>query len=127
LLMFGTYIHENYGSRYYGKAVNIARRVRAAYDQVLAKYDLLLMPTTPMRATPLPKPDASREEYVARAFEPITNTGPFDMTHHPAMSIPCGMIDGLPVGMMLVGRHYDEPTIYAAADAFAESADWRTL
>jgi amidase len=126
-LMLGTYIHEKYGSRYYGKAINLARRVRSAYDQVLARYDLLLMPTTPMRATPLPDPAASREEYVARAFEPVTNTGPFDITHHPAMSIPCGMIDGLPVGMMLVGRHYDEPTIYGAAAAFAELADWHKL
>jgi amidase len=63
-LMFGTYVRENYGSRYYGKAINIVRWLRAAYDEVLAKYDLLLMPTTPMKATPLPKPDASREEYV---------------------------------------------------------------
>ena len=55
-LMLGTYVHDNYGSRYYGKAINIARRLRAAYDEVLAKYDLLLMPTTPMKATPLPKP-----------------------------------------------------------------------
>jgi amidase len=64
LLMFGTYVHENYGSRYYGKAVNIVRRLRAAYDNVLANCDLLLMPTTPMKATPLPQPDATREEYV---------------------------------------------------------------
>jgi len=68
-LMWGTYVRENYGSRYYGKAINIVRRLRAAYDEVLAKYDLLLMPTTPMKATPLPKPDASREIYVERALE----------------------------------------------------------
>ena len=126
-LLFGTYIRENYGSRHYGKAINLARRVRAVYDDVLAQYHLLLMPTTPMKATPLPKPGASREEYVARAFEPIANTAVFDITHHPAMSIPCGMIDGLPVGMMLVGRHFDEPTIYRAAEAFEKSADWKKL
>jgi amidase len=54
-LMFGTYVRENYGSCYYGKAINIVRRLRTAYDEVLAKYDLLLMPTTPMKATPSPK------------------------------------------------------------------------
>ena len=43
-----------------------------------------------------------------RALEMITNTAPFDITHHPAMSLPCGMVDGLPVGLMLVGRHFDE-------------------
>ena len=45
----------------------------------------------------------------------ITNTAPFDITHHPAMAIPCGMSDGLPVSLMLVGKHWDEPTIYRAA------------
>ena len=44
----------------------------------------------------------------------IGNTAPFDLTHHPAMSLPCGMVDGLPVGLMLVGKHFDEPTIYRA-------------
>jgi amidase len=126
-LMLGTYVRENYGSRYYGKSINIVRRLRAAYDQVLAKYDLLLMPTTPMKATPIPGPGSSREEHVARALEMLTNTAPFDLTHHPAMSIPCGMIDGLPAGLMLVGRHFDEPSIYRAAEAFELSADWKTM
>ena len=99
----------------------------AAYDAVLKDYDLLLLPTTPMKATPLPAANASREEYVARAFEMITNTAPFDITHHPAMSLPCGMVDGLPVGLMLVGRHFEESTIYRAAHAFEQSGDWKKM
>jgi len=54
MLMFGTYINDNFGPRYYGKALNISRRLTAVYDKVLEGYDLLLMPTTPMKATPLP-------------------------------------------------------------------------
>jgi amidase len=127
MLMFGTYINNNFGPRYYGKALNISRRLTAAYDKVLARYDLLLMPTTPMKATPLPAPGASREEQIGRAFEMITNTAPFDISHHPAMSLPCGMVDGLPIGLMLVGRHFDEPTIYRAAHAFEQSGDWKTM
>src|SRR5207302_1597856 len=126
-LMFGTYILNQHGSRYYGKAMNIARRLTAAYDRVLGDHDLLLMPTTPMKATPLPGPQASREEYVQRALEMIGNTAPFDVTHHPAMSVPCGMVDGLPAGMMLVGKHFDEPTIYRAAQAFEQSGDWKKM
>jgi amidase len=124
-LLLGTYAREYYGSRYYGKAVNIVRRLRAAYDQELARYDLLLMPTLPVKATPLPGPEASREEYIQRALEMIGNTSPFDLTHHPAMSIPCGMVDGLPVGLMLIGKHFEEPTIYRAAYAFEQSGDWK--
>jgi amidase len=126
-LMLGTYIRERHGSRYYGKGVNIVRRLTAAYEEVLSRYDLLLMPTTPMKATKLPEPGAPREEIVARALEMITNTSPFDLTHHPALSLPCGMIDGLPAGLMLVGKHFDEPTIYRAAYAFEQSGDWRSL
>ena len=53
------------------------------------------------------------------------NTAVFDTTHHPALSVPCGRIDGLPVGMMLVGRHFDEATLYRLAHAFEQAGDWR--
>src|SRR5260370_28514223 len=88
-LMLGPYINNAFGPRYYGKAVNISRRLTAAYDKALESYDLLLLPTTPMKATPLPAPNASREDYVSRALEMIANTAPFDISHHPAMSLPC--------------------------------------
>ena len=127
MMMFGTYINNIFGSRYYGKAMNISRRLRAAYDAVLADADLLLMPTTPMKAMPLPGPDASREERMAHSMQMIVNTAPFDISHHPAMSLPCGLVDGLPAGMMLVGRHFDESTIYRAAFAFEQSGDWRKM
>jgi amidase len=52
---------------------------------------------------------------------------PFDITHHPAMSVPCGMIAGLPVGMMLIGKHWNESTIYRAAHAFEQSGDWKSM
>jgi amidase len=125
--MFGTYIRKYHGSRYYGKAMNITRLLTAAYDAVLEDYDLLMMPTTPIKATPLPAPDASREEYVQRALEMISNTAPFDITHHPAMAIPCGMSKGLPVSMMFVGRHFDESTIYQAAHGFEQGAKWKKM
>jgi amidase len=121
----GVYIKKYFGTRYYGKAMNITRRLTAAYDEVLNKYDLLLMPTLPMKPTPIPPADAPRELYVQRALEMLGNTAPFDVTHHPAMTLPCGMIDGLPVGVMLVGKHFDEPTIYRAAYAFEQAVDWK--
>jgi amidase len=107
--------------------MNVTRRVTAAYDEVLKKYDLLLMPTLPMKPTPLPPADAPRELYVQRALEMIGNTAPFDITHHPAMTLPCGLIDGLPVGLMLVGKHFDEPSIYRAAYAFEQTEDWKKM
>jgi len=125
--MLGTYIRNRYGLRYYGKGVNLSRRLAGEYDTVLKECDLLLLPTVPLKATPLPGPDASREEYVQRALEMIGNTAPFDITHHPAMSVPCGMGGGLPIGMMLVGKRYDEAAIYRAAYAFEQAEDWTRL
>lgn len=125
--LLGTYVRRQHGSRYYGKAINLVRRLTAAYDAALKGCDLLLMPTTPIKASKLPEPGAAREEIVARALEMISNTAPFDLTHHPAMAVPCGMSDGLPVSVMLIGRHFDEPTLYRAAHAFEQSEDWTSL
>jgi amidase len=127
LTMLGIYIKKHYGSRYYGKAVNVVRRIAQAYDAVLAAHDLLLLPTMPMKPTPLPPADAPRELYFQRALEMIGNTCPFDITHHPAMTVPCGLVDGLPIGTMLVGKHYDEATIYRAAYAFEQAGDWKKM
>lgn len=85
------------------------------------------MPTLPLKATKLPPPGAPQADIIARAFEMIANTAPFDATGHPAMSLPCGMSEGLPIGLMLVGRHFDEATIYRAAYAFEQAHDWQTL
>ena len=57
----------------------------------------------------------------------LGNTSPADVTHHPAMNVPCGMVDGLPVGMMLVGRRFDEATVLTAAAAFERIGDWKDM
>ena len=116
-----------YRGRYYAKCQNLSRRLCAAYDSVLADHDLLLMPTLPLKATKLPEPGDPAGDVFARAFEMLANTAPFDVTGHPSMAVPCGMSDGLPVSMMLTGRHYDETTIYRAAHAFEQSGDWTAM
>ena len=126
-MLAGEYFTKHYRGHYYAKAQNLSRKLRAAYDAELSKYDLLLMPTLPMKATPIPPTNAPRELYIQRAFEMVGNTAPFDATGHPAMSIPCGMVEGLPVGMMLIGKHYDESTIYRAAHAFEQAGDWKKM
>jgi amidase len=125
--LVGTYVTQRQGMRHYGKAVNASRRVRAAYDAALAEVDLVLAPTLPIKATPLPGPDAGRVEKVDRAMEMFANTVAADITHHPSMSIPCGLREGLPVGVMLTAKHFDESSIYRAAHAFEQSQDWRSM
>ncbi|MEO5760334.1 MAG: amidase [Mesorhizobium sp.] len=126
-MFVGEYMQTHYRGRFYAKAQNLSRLLRATYDAAFKTYDLLLMPTVPMTAPPLPPPDAPLALHIQRAFEMIPNTSAFDASGHPAMSVPCGMVGGLPVGMMLVGRFYEESTIYRAAHAFEQSGDWRKM
>jgi amidase len=123
----GEYFIRQYRGHFYAKAQNLGRLLRKAYDDVLARHDLLLMPTLPMKATPLPPTNAPLALWCQRGFEMLPNTSPFDVTGHPAISVPCGMSAGLPIGMMLVGKHYDETTIYRAAHAFEQAGDWRNF
>jgi amidase len=111
---------ENYDGHYYAKAQNLARGLKETYDKALSEADLLVMPTTPMKARPLPAADAGLIEKVARSMESVANTCPFDVTGHPALNVPCGLSDGLPVGMMLVGRHWDDATVLRAGHAFEQ-------
>ena len=124
-MFIGQYYLKHHRGHYYAKAQNLSRQLREEFDRVLGACDLLLMPTLPMKATPLPPRDASLALYCQRAFEMLPNTAPFDVTGHPAMSVPCGMSDGLPVGMMLVGGKWREAAIYRAAAAFEQAGDWR--
>jgi len=126
-MLLGQYFTKHYRGHFYAKAQNLNRKLRAAYDAALANYDLLLMPTLPMKATPIPPADAPRDLIIQRAFEMVNNTAPFNATGHPAMSIPCGMSGGLPIGLMLIGKYYDESTIYRAAAAFEGVGDWTKM
>jgi amidase len=117
VFLLGEHMNARYHGRYYAKAQNLLKTVTKAYDEILDRYDLLLMPTTPMKAPLLPQADAPIEIVVQRAYETHGNTAIFDATGHPAISLPCGVSEGLPIGLMMVGKHHDEPTLYRAARA----------
>lgn len=125
-MFVGEHFQRQYRGRFYGKAQNIMRRCNERYLEALKQYDLLLMPTLPIKPQEHPPADCSLSLYVQRAFEMVPNTAPFN-GGLPAMSIPCGFSKGLPIGMMLVGPHYGEMKIYQAAHAFEQSGDWRDM
>jgi amidase len=127
VLLMGEYLKRFYHGRYYAKAQNLRQVLRQSYDEVLKDFDLLAMPTIPFRATPIPAPGCSREDYVGRALDMVANTCPFDASGHPAMNVPCGMEGGLPIGLMLVGRRHAEASILRAARAFEKLGDWKEM
>ena len=124
-MLIGQYGVARYQGRYYAKAQNLVRKAKAAYDQALEKYDVLVMPTIPMVPQALPDADASITASVKAAFEMLANTSAQDITGHPALSMPVGMIEGLPTGMMLVGPYYGEAKLYQTAAAFEAARNWR--
>ena len=75
----------------------------------------------------MPPADCSLEDYFSAAEDMIGNTCQFNVTGHPVINIPCGMEDDLPIGLSLVGRHFDEATIISAAEAFEKIGDWKTM
>ena len=125
-VLMARYLTEEVGMHYYARALNVTRQLRAAYERALEGVDLLVLPTAPTKAHKLPEPDTSREEHMAPGFAPITNTAPFNPTGFPAMSVPVALSDGLPVGLMIVGRHGAERDIYRLAHAIEQASDWRT-
>ena len=120
VVLLGEYLHREYGGRHYAKGQNLAHTLRQAYDRALEEVDVLVMPTLPLRPTLIPPPTVSREEYCARALEMIPNTAPFDVTGHPAGTVPCQPPGTLPVGMMIIGRQFADAQVLRVAGAFEE-------
>lgn len=121
VLLAGRHAMGNHHGKHYAMAQNLAPRLRAAYDEQLDRFDVLVMPTTPMRATVLPAPDAPLDEQLGRGLEMLGNTAPFNVTGHPACSVPAGVSGGLPVGLMVIGKHDDDATVLRVAHAIEQA------
>lgn len=96
----------------------LRRRLRAQYDEALRHHDVLIMPTVPFLPHRLPTESLPVGEYRRLAFEMHDNNCATNLTGHPAVSVPCAVINGLPVGMMLIGRHLDDLELLAIAMRF---------
>ena len=124
-ILLGRHAAQTRSGYYYGKVQNTRRRLRAAYDAVLADHDLLIMPTSPNRAPPVPASDAPLADLLDHCWNMAGNTAPFNLTGHPALSLPCAVSDGRPIGLQIVGSHGDEATIYRLAHGFERAIDWQ--
>jgi amidase len=121
VLLAGRYTLDGYQGKHYAMARNLVPQLRAAYDEALSRYDVLVMPTTPIQASVLPAPDAPREEIIARALEMIANCCPLDVSGHPACTVPAGLVNGLPTGMMIIGKRFDDATVLRVAHTFEQA------
>jgi amidase len=122
-LIFGTHLQRRYSGYYYAKAQNLRPMLRASYDRALADVDALLLPTTPGRPHEY-APDMPVSQHVQRGWEVLANTAPTDMTGHPALTIPAAQVDGLPVGVMLIGQQFGDGGLIRMARTYEQAHGW---
>lgn len=117
LLIAAECARQKYGFEPYMRGHVLGRALRDAYDRTLADADVLAMPTVSAVAGKLPEAGAPIAERFSAAVVTTGNTAPFNLTGHPAITVPCGLSEGLPVGLMFVARHGDEASLFRAAAA----------
>lgn len=101
---------------HFGRAQNLRLELRRQVDSALSELDLLITPTTPIGPVPVAEPLPAATELATR------NTRAFNLTGHPAVTVPSGTNDaGLPVGVQIAGRWFDERTVYQAAFAYEQA------
>ncbi|MEV7008190.1 amidase family protein [Streptosporangium sp. NPDC051022] len=101
-------------------AQQLRLRLREQIDRALREVDLLVLPTVPMPPHPLPADPREAVIDTDLPFEMHDNNCVFNLTGHPALSVPCGFVDGLPVGMLLVGRPGTDARLIRVAAEFEE-------
>jgi amidase len=121
--LVGTYLRERYFGSLYAKAQNLRPALTAAYDRALGKVDFLVMPTTPMPAFKH-EPDLSTRDRVLRGWSMLGNVPGMDLSGHPALSMPAAQVDGLPLGMMAVGKRFGDAELLAFARTYEKSYGW---
>ena len=122
-IMLGTYaLSSGYYDAYYLKAQKVRTLILREFEAALTDHDLLLTPTAPTVAFRLgEKMGDPYAMYLNDLF-----TIPVNIAGNPAVSVPCGLPDGLPAGLHLVARPFDEATLLRAAHGYEQLTEWRT-
>ena len=108
--------------KYYIKALKVRTLIRQDFERALEGADVLLAPTMPTPAFKLGE----------KISDPLTlymadvNTVPINLAGVPSVSLPCGFSNGLPIGLQIIGRPFDEETIIRTAYTFEQNTDFHT-
>ncbi len=120
-IMLGTYsLSAGSYDAYYKKAQQVRTLIKNDFDQVFEKYDVIIGPTTP---TPAFKVGEKNDDPLTMYANDIL-TIPVNLAGVPGISIPCGFADGMPLGLQIIGKHFDEATIYRVAHAYEQATSF---
>ena len=120
--MLGTYaLSAGYYEAYYARAQRIRTLIRRDFDRAFAEVDAIVAPTAP---TPAFKLGEKTEDPLAMYLNDVF-TIPAPLAGVPALSVPCGFSpDGLPIGLQLIGKAFDEATLLRTARAYEAATSW---
>ena len=122
-ILLGTYaLSAGYHDKYYLKALKVRTLVKQDFDRALSKVDVLMAPTMP---NPAFKIGETIEDPLTLYLSDV-NTCPINLAGLPSISVPCGFTDGLPIGLQIMGKPFDEPTVLRAAYTLEQSTDYHT-
>ncbi|TDL66245.1 Asp-tRNA(Asn)/Glu-tRNA(Gln) amidotransferase subunit GatA [Rhodococcus qingshengii] len=120
-IMLGTFaLSSGYYDAYYKKAQQVRTLIKRDFEDVFEKYDVIVGPTTP---TPAFKIGENIDNPLTMYANDIL-TIPVNLAGVPGISVPCGFDNGLPLGLQIIGKHFDEATIYRVAHAFEQATDF---
>ncbi|MGD6817953.1 Asp-tRNA(Asn)/Glu-tRNA(Gln) amidotransferase subunit GatA [Metabacillus sp. 84] len=119
-IMLGTFaLSSGYYDAYYKKAQKVRTLIKKDFEDVFEKYDVIVGPTTP---TPAFKIGEKTDDPLTMYANDIL-TIPVNLAGVPGISVPCGFSNGLPLGLQIIGKHFDESTIYRVAHVFEQATD----
>lgn len=123
-LILGEFLRDRHFGSAYATAQNLKPGLSKGYERALQEVDFLIMPTAPFPAH-MNDPELSVQERVLRGWAVLANTSPTDLTGHPAISLPLAESNGLPVGIMVIGRHWDEARLLRFAASCERTLRWK--
>ncbi|KKB35725.1 Asp-tRNA(Asn)/Glu-tRNA(Gln) amidotransferase subunit GatA [Bacillus thermotolerans] len=120
-IMLGTFaLSSGYYDAYYKKAQKARTLIKKDFEDVFEKYDVIIGPTTP---TPAFKIGDNIDDPLTMYANDIL-TIPVNLAGVPGISVPCGFSDGMPLGLQIIGKHFDEKTIYRTAYAYEQATNF---
>jgi aspartyl-tRNA(Asn)/glutamyl-tRNA(Gln) amidotransferase subunit A len=123
-IMLGTYaLSAGYYDAYYLKAQKVRTLIRREFDQAFEKYDALVTPTSPT----IPFKIGEKLDDPVQMYLSDVCTLPINIAGVPAVSIPAGFGNGLPIGMQFIGKPFGEETLLKAAYAYEQATDWHKM
>ena len=120
-IMLGTYaLSSGYYDAYYLKAQKVRTLIKEDFDHAFERFDVLVAPTSPTVAFPL---GAKTDDPLTMYLSDVC-TLPINLAGLPGLSIPCGLSDGPPVGLQMIGPALGEQTLLRAAAAYERASGW---